>query len=76
MAEYDKGEDQRISQTHRTATHDAPWSSYDIIELSKSEGCFSTCFSKGHEPPANYCSFMKLSSISLEKTEHKRGGTS
>ena len=26
MAKYDNREDQRISQTHRTATHDAPWS--------------------------------------------------
>ena len=33
MAKYDNREDQRISQTHRTATHDSPWSFLLLIIL-------------------------------------------
>ena len=34
MAKYDNSEDQQISQTSRTVTHDAPWSFLLIIDFS------------------------------------------
>ena len=40
MAKYDNREDQRISQTHRTATHDAPWSF--LFNPKSTGGVFST----------------------------------
>ena len=36
MAKYDNREDQRISQTHHTATHDAPWSFLLLSIIEKS----------------------------------------